>query len=70
MKWNNRFELTVHADQLEAQRVVHILVAAGLDAGIVPRFSVTVPKDQENRAQNALYLDLARRAQQKKSMKK
>ena len=70
MTWDNRFELTVHDEQLEAQRVAHILIAAGLEANIVPRFSVTVPKDQENRAQNALYLDVERRARQKNSMKK
>ncbi len=66
MKWNNQLQITIHTDQLEATKVAHTLIEAGIEASIVPLWAVMVPKDKDSAAHAALYLELERRSKRER----
>ncbi len=49
----NHMQLNIFTDQLDATRLAHALIGAGVEAFISPRWAVTVPQDQEAKARVA-----------------
>jgi hypothetical protein len=56
MIWNNRIAVVSGLnDRVEALKIAHTLIEAGLEASVDVLYSVSVPKDDDKSAQGIIY---------------